>query len=274
MTEKKSKTSAITKALKKGLRSLLSGKKDLDKLAGTLAVTAVVAEEVEAAQKPRLDAAKVEQAKLKAQAAAKDNLDPNAQPDANAASVSNDASKPVDASAGLDDKTASVKPSAADAVQQAVHDARMSLRSLLQDELSNTQAVAKAYPITPDAARMAMRNTIDDEVNYNVARANVDATTQTAKVDIPELKPLTSSFSLASLAPGLLLGGIGGGGGGGVSSIVSAITASQTGIVADGYIYNAKVYRDDGTGKPLNGVVVYTNKLGEFDLSALPAGTG
>ena len=283
MTEKKSKTSAIAKALKKGLRSLLSGKKDLDKVATTLAVTAVVAEEVQAAQKPKLDAASLDQAKLKSRIESKDKREVDSSSDDSSSSAQDtsnlgnktkqDSLKQSETTNSVEDKAVSVKSNATDAVQQAAHEARMSLRSLLQDELANTQAIAKAYPITPDAARMAMRNVIDDEVNYNVARASTDASTQTAKVEIPELKPITSSFSLASLAPGLLLGGIGGGGGG-ASSIVSALTASQTGIVADGYIYNAKVYRDDGTGQPLNGVVVYTNKLGAFDLSALPSGSG
>jgi hypothetical protein len=46
------------------------------------------------------------------------------------------------------------------------------------------------------------------------------------------------------------------------------------GIVADGVLFDAKVYRDDGTGHPLNGVYLFTDKTGAFDLTKLPSGSG
>jgi hypothetical protein len=230
-----------------------------------------VAEEVEAAQKSKLDAASLDQAKLKAQSAVKDKVETDASLDPNSASGATDAVNTASTSqsslkqaetsaASAEEKSASLKANAADAVQQAAHEARMSLRSLLQDELANTQAIAKAYPITPDAARMAMRNVIDDEVKYNVSRATEDPANnpnQFAKSELPNL-PDTSTgsiFSSNSWLAGLGgLGALGGGGGaGGVASIVSTASSiasggatplallSFSGAAIDGYVQGATV---------------------------------
>jgi hypothetical protein len=261
MTAKKKKSSPILKSLNKWARALLSKKTDLDKIAAGLAVTAIVVHEVEAAQK-NLSEAEIDKAKRIADAQkidAADEADPSeAPPLSGAQKWPLEASGPTAADASERDESVN-SPQLTGTAQAA----RLALESLLQDELAKTESVAKAYPITPDAARLAMRSVIDDEVNYSIAQSLTDSTTKTAIADIPEIKPL-SSFSLAGLLPGFLLGGLGGGGG---SNVLLA-------IVADGVLFDAKVYRDDGTGHPLNNVYVFTDKNGAFDLNKLPPGTG
>uniref|UniRef100_UPI0038BBD03F Ig-like domain-containing protein n=1 Tax=Limnohabitans sp. TaxID=1907725 RepID=UPI0038BBD03F len=253
MTEKKKKSSAILQSLKKGARSLLSGKKDLDKLAAGLAVTAILAEEVQAAQK-------------------KQTLDPSNSPALDKDQAVSNAlesiasGQPGDAAQSTENNVL-VDPLASDATQ-TTPSARAAFGAVLQDELANTQTMAQAYPITPDAARLAMRNVIDDEVNATIAKADEETSAPKAVAQIPELTPVSSFPSLASLAPGLLLGGFGGGGSG------IQVAGLNLGYVADGYLQDAKVYRDDGTGKPLNGVYLFTDAKGGFDLSKLPPGSG
>ncbi|NDC60475.1 MAG: Ig-like domain-containing protein, partial [Betaproteobacteria bacterium] len=299
MTEKKKPFSAIEKlkSLKRGAQALLSKRIDLDKVAKGLAITSIVVTEVEAAQKHALDKGLPETGQSHGLS---ETAKAQTKPTLKGKLAKKLLQKKTEKS-DLADNTAPNKPVPPDNTQsdaQATSGdtatpngdigqaARLSLRAMLQDELASTQQIAKAYPITPDAARLAMRNMIDDEVNFNVARATTpDSNTQLAKAQAPELPSSFSVFELAGLAPGLLLGALGGAVGGAlggaksageVSSPALSLAKAVLGIVADGLLYDARVYREDpaNPGHPLKGVYVFTDKNGAFDLSKLPAGTG
>ncbi len=264
--------------------------KDLPNTTLILALTALLVEEAQAAAKSdaasAADAAKNANKSLdksdkksdEKQAGENDKTAGN-KDDANAEKTATDkAEKPTPEAPDAKATDAAKAPDGAPS--KLVVSAQELLRAVLEDEANYQTALAQNRvkdPLNsaPDAV-LAARSILQDEISLQTATAQL--TQQPEKFSLPTLPtPTLPGFdfsggaALAGLGAGFLLGALGGGGAGSV--VVKAVLASY-GIVADGYIQGAKVYREDAAGNPLDGKFAITDQFGKFDLSLLPAGNG
>ncbi len=227
----KSKKSSIAKSLKKGAKSLLSGKKDLAKLASALPLTALLVEEVRAAQKSKQNQSAIDDLK---------RLSEQDLSSANEGSQQNQ----ID----LDKSTSVENSTQEDQVSQATQEARDALRAVLEDELANAETLAReANPTSPEEFKQAIRATLNEEVGVQVAKASaISSEVAEALAKLPELPqlPIFPNFA-GGFNPSFLLGfglaGIGPSAGG---VVANATGLKVAGFVIDGYVSGATVFAD------------------------------
>ena len=257
MTQKKNNSSKLVRSLKKGARSLLSGKKALAKYGASLPLLALFVEEVRAAQaKGHTINPELWQA-LPPEVSAELGM-----PSPEFVQDENSAQETANDVAGL---------------EQKIQSARESLRAVLEDEISTVQAATGAAKIDPsaaDAGQQAVRSVLNDEVSYEVAKAleaSPDAVDVLAK--LPDLPPVFGSVS-GSFNPSYMLSALAFASGGSGGALAANLAAAQMGVVADGYLVNALVYYVDASGQIIKpaGVSWYTKTTtgGKFDFAQLP----
>lgn len=203
----KSKKSSIAKSLKKGAKSLLSGKKDLAKLASALPLTALLVEEVRAAQKSKQNQSAIDELKRL-----------SGQDLSNKLSSANEVAQQNQIDL---DKSESVENSTTDEqVAQTSQEARDALRAVLNDELANAETLAReANPTSQEEFKQAIRATLNEEVGVQVAKASTaspEAAEALAK--LPELSQLPVMASVSGGFNPSFLGALALGGGGGGAS--------------------------------------------------------
>ncbi|WP_281814366.1 VCBS domain-containing protein [Limnohabitans sp. MORI2] len=251
----------------------MSGKKDLNKLAAALPLTAVLVEEVRAAQ------AKNQSGKAPAEAVKPQSANEQIQLDVNQGELV------------LDSAAIEEQASAEQSVQDAAANARDSLRAVLQDEIASAQATASASkidPAAPDAGHQAIRSVLNDEINYEVAKA-LDASPKAAEVlaKLPDVSlPQGLTANLGAFPTGgaaaVAVAALGGGGGGVVSSAVSVVTGGSqlppavqlafSGAAIDGYVQGATVnYQVKVNGVWTTVATTVTDAKGGYSFTGLDA---
>ncbi len=271
MTQKKSKSSKLAGSIKKTARALLSGKKDLAKLAATLPITAVMVEEVRAAQAKNRPVSGADDLIQSSVAEQVDHLDLNQD------------------SAVQDKEFDLSQTESGDSVQDAAAEARNSLRAVLEDEIASAQAAASASassidPSAPSAGNQAIRSVLNDEVNYEVAKAlqaSPEAAQALAKlpdVGLPQVMANGLSGMPLNIGAGAVaMAALGGGAGGGVVAAVTgggsgnpAIQLAFSGAAIDGYVQGATVnYQVKVDGVWTTVATTVTDAQGEYKFVGL-----
>jgi hypothetical protein len=270
-------------ALVRRARTVLSALgSDLQNSTIVLALTALIVEEAQAAAKSKAASAAVASKQASKTLDKSDKKSDEKQPaeDAQKDASAVDKTAP-DKAENFTLETADTKVTDAAKANEGgasklVVSAQELLRAVLEDEGNYQTALAQnrvkdPFNSAPDAV-LATRSILQDEISLQTATAQL--LQQPEKFTLPTLPTPSFDFSggtsLAGLGAGLLLGAMGGGGG---AAVAKAVLASY-GIVADGYIQGAKVYREDAAGNPQDGKYAITDQYGKFDLSLLPAGNG